>query len=504
MQPALYVLAFLALSAMRTKSQPTGTAGQAVTDRCSEAEYTKLLANSLENELSTAVKNKDQLTDEFKELTLAAAAQSDPRRSLGFSALAALAAARAAAVRTAIQQNEQAILKAAKVLHKRAAQLLQIESTAPATELTGTKTGFARGAGTFGASTERCTIDIKAETAATDTCTNGNTNKPNLQLAAAQLAAETHIKLTKDAMLGRRALTLTADAIGTIATATTQATNDGKCGSTGSPASSAANGVWGFLAFKTTADNDLQTTKIKSDADPAKPCGTAPTHAEVLTVTAEVTRYTICTARQLKIPRQLSVLEATVASLKGDRDMQLIAAALLAEKQATKATEVADEPTEKTLKETYGAEPDAIQKNFIAKLKEGDKTVKIADTTITGSIEVLSKGSKFATALAFFQGQAYRAQRLRTKITVPAAEEKKTGCEKETNKDDCNKKPGCKYNDGENKCEKDSAQAPEGTTNTNATGSNSIVIHKVPILLEFVVLASRLEELLVKIFFLIC
>nr|ARB50797.1 variant surface glycoprotein [Trypanosoma brucei] len=311
--------------------------------------------------------------------------------------------------------------------------------------------------------------------------------KPALKLAAAQLGAETHIKLTKDAMLGRRALALTADAKGTIATATTQSSNDGKCGTSGSDAASAENGVWGFLAFKAGADTELEATRIGSDGDPTKPCGENPAETEVLTVTAEVTRYTICTARQLKIPRQPSALEATVASLKGDRDMQLVAGALLAEHQSTKATEISDEAAEKTLKAAYGTEPDAIQKNFIAKLKEGDKTVKIADTTITGSIEVLSKGSKLATALAFCQGQACRSQHLRTKITVPAAEEK-TGCEKETDKDDCNKKHGCKYNDGENKCEEDPAKTTTTPATTNTTGSNSFVIKNALLLLAFLLL----------------
>nr|APD73256.1 variant surface glycoprotein 1125.498 [Trypanosoma brucei] len=488
MQPALYVLTFLALAAKRTNSQPGGTAAQAVTDRCSEAEYTKLIANSLENELSTAVKKSEQLTAEFKELTLAVAAQSDPKRSIGFSALAALAAARAAAARTAIQQNEQAILKAAKVLHKRAAQLLQIENTAPDRELTGAKKSFTAEQGTFGASTQRCTIEVTAATADAKKCASANQQKPALKLAAQQLATETHIKLTKDAMLGRRAIKITADAKGTVGDATGQFTTDNKCGTRDVAAASAGAGVWGILAFKTAADTELEATRIGSDGDSTKPCGENPAETEVLTVTADVTRYTICTARQLKIPRQPSVLEATVANLKGDRDMQLIAGALVGDQQAQKATEISDEAAEKTLKAAYGTEPDAIQKNFIAKLKEGDKTVKIADTTITGSIEVLSKGSKFATALAFFQGQAYRAQRLRTKISTSSDEEKKTGCEKETNKDDCNKKPGCKYNGGENKCEEDPAKTTTTPATTNTTGSDSFVIKKAPLLLAFLLL----------------
>ncbi|SCU64406.1 uncharacterized protein TEOVI_000649000 [Trypanosoma equiperdum] len=160
MKATLYVIAFLALEGSSGAEKPTGTAAQAVGDRCSEAEFTRLLAESLESELASAVKSRDALNEEWAELTLAAAAATEPKRAVGFSALAALAAARSNAVTASIQANQKQLLEAAQLLRKRAAQLLQIENSYPDEQLTGSSENYKRGDHTFGSGTERCTITI--------------------------------------------------------------------------------------------------------------------------------------------------------------------------------------------------------------------------------------------------------------------------------------------------------------------------------------------------------
>ncbi|RHW71650.1 hypothetical protein DPX39_070009200 [Trypanosoma brucei equiperdum] len=160
MKATLYVIAFLALAGSSAAGKPTGTAAQAVDDRCSKAEFTRLLAESLESELASAVKSRDALNDEWAELTLAAAAATEPKRVVGFSALAALAAARSNAVTASIQANQKQLLEAAQLLRKRATQLLQIENSYPNEQLTGSSANYKRGDHTFGSGTERCTITI--------------------------------------------------------------------------------------------------------------------------------------------------------------------------------------------------------------------------------------------------------------------------------------------------------------------------------------------------------
>nr|APD75598.1 variant surface glycoprotein 1125.5530 [Trypanosoma brucei] len=289
-------------------------------------------------------------------------------------------------------------------------------------------------------------------------------------------------------MTGRRALTLTADAKGSVGTHTTQQTTDGKCGDNSNPAASATSGVWAELSFSDSADTELQEMAIASGQPGSDTCGVIPSNDDDMTVSAEATRYTICKARAIKIMTKASVLTASIAELKGDRDMKYIAGTLLADTLPTKAAEISDDATKKTLKAAYGNEPDAIEKNFSARLKEGDKTVKIADTTITGTIEVLSKGTKFATALSFFQGQAYRAQRHQAKITTNNGEEKETICEKETNIDKCNKKNGCEFKDGECKVKVTTTTGTDSKTNT--TGNNSFVINKALFLAFFTIINS--------------
>nr|AGH61215.1 variant surface glycoprotein 660 [Trypanosoma brucei] len=67
------------------------------------------------------------------------------------------------------------------------------------------------------------------------------------------------------------------------------------------------------------------------------------------------------------------------------------------------------------------------------------------------------------------------------------SEPKTTDCGGITEKNQCEKKDGCKYNDKEKKCEEDPAKATTATKGdkTNSTGSNSFVIKKAPLLLAF-------------------
>nr|APD73650.1 variant surface glycoprotein 1125.1445 [Trypanosoma brucei] len=346
MKATLYMIAFLVLAGSSGAGKPTGTAAQAVDDRCSEAEFTQLLAESLESELASAVRSRDALNDEWAELTLAAAAATEPKRAVGFSALAALAAARSNAVTASIQQNEKQLLDVARLLRKRAAQLLQIESSYPEQTFPGTKKSYAQGRHTFGAGTERCTIEIATTAAAKDKCKASIGSKGALKEAGSQISAETHLKLTKDAMLGRRALTLAADAKGNVASDTGEATTDGKCGDDGNPAASAASGVWAELSFSNAGDTDLQEMAIASGRPGGANCGDNPSNDDDMTVLAEATRYTICKARAIKITTKASVLTASIAELKGDRDMKYIAGALLTDTVPTKETEISDEATE--------------------------------------------------------------------------------------------------------------------------------------------------------------
>nr|AGQ50249.1 variant surface glycoprotein [Trypanosoma brucei] len=129
---------------------------------------------------------------------------------------------------------------------------------------------------------------------------------------------------------------------------------------------------------------------------------------------------------------------------------------------------------------------------FETKIWKGVKDTKItkenAGHTTDTTLENVNSLDELRMIEAFIESKkAIRSESLASGPQNKCAETVKeaANCEGKE-KDVCNKKPGCKYNDGENKCEEDPAKTTVAATKddkTNTAGSNSFVINKAPLLL---------------------
>nr|ARB50627.1 variant surface glycoprotein [Trypanosoma brucei] len=131
---------------------------------------------------------------------------------------------------------------------------------------------------------------------------------------------------------------------------------------------------------------------------------------------------------------------------------------------------------------------------FETKIWKGVKDTKItkanAGHTTDTTLENVNSLDELRMIEAFIESKkAIRSESLASGPQNKCAETVKeaANCEGKE-KDVCNKKPGCKYNDGENKCEEDPAKTTVAATKddkTNTTGSSSFVIRKAPLWLAF-------------------
>nr|APD72574.1 variant surface glycoprotein 1125.21 [Trypanosoma brucei] len=462
---------------------PAGSAAKAVTDICSEVQYILNVAAALESRVTTAEDNLKKLTDDQHMLSLATAASWPGPRYAAYAALTALAKGRTIAAATALQTKGQQLRNAANTLRKRAHQLqvLQAINPEPAPAWTVSGAGSASGSGTFGMSTEICTLTAPAKAADNTACAGALANKQDLANAAAEINSEIAIKVTKDLMFGRRGQTLKAEAKGQPATASGTKTNDGLCGTTGTAAASASNGLNAVLSFSTAADTNLEDQDIKRQPNSGDGCGDEPADNKLLTVSKDRLAYTICKARGIKIQSSKQVTKETIASLSKDPQMQRIAAILLAQKAVDKEVDITEANTLAILKQAYGSSEDALEQNFVKPLSEGSTTIKIGDQEATGPISELSKEKNFAHTLAFFTARIHRRHATAENKQQQLPPGVTDVCKGEAEKEKCNNTTGCKYNEKDSKCENDPVKAPPTKTNTNTTGSNSFVINKAPL-----------------------
>nr|ARB50786.1 variant surface glycoprotein [Trypanosoma brucei] len=92
---------------------------------------------------------------------------------------------------------------------------------------------------------------------------------------------------------------------------------------------------------------------------------------------------------------------------------------------------------------------------------------------------------KLGSALAYYMAQKKAAPTVVKKCLSKKETTDRGGI---NDKNQCDKKDGCKYNEKESKCEKDTAESMAETKNTNTTGSNSFVIHKESVVHAFLLL----------------
>ncbi|EAN80671.1 variant surface glycoprotein (VSG, atypical), putative [Trypanosoma brucei brucei TREU927] len=230
--------------------------------------------------------------------------------------------------------------------------------------------------------------------------------------------------------------------------------------------------------------------KQNCDAEEEKPPSKLPT--------ADKLAALLCKAREAVPPPKIALESTTTETLFGDSDFLYIAAQLLTteipagtQPEGTEADQI-----KQLIKSTYG-DATTFGSRYTTGLYDKQTKYKKETQDSKGTLDSIATGTDLALVSSYFKGIALRL------TAVQAGQEKqknKTGqtdetCEKKGTGAEC--KDGCKLTGvvDNKKCvvdpdfvkkEVEGVKAEnDGKTNTNTTGSNSVIIKKAPLVLAF-------------------
>ncbi|RHW71891.1 hypothetical protein DPX39_060064500 [Trypanosoma brucei equiperdum] len=151
----------------------------------------------------------------------------------------------------------------------------------------------------------------------------------------------------------------------------------------------------------------------------------------------------------------------------------------------------ADTELKEYVKSAFGEDSVKFRTAFVDAMKSLKPPVRTEQKIdATKSVEELAGTVDAAAAAAHAEGERIKKKIEAEKKVAPTKtvySKKEEDCKEETDKYKCNENNGCEYENGECKA-KEEVKVEGTTTNKNTTGSNSILIRKIPYFLAVLLL----------------
>nr|APD73651.1 variant surface glycoprotein 1125.1446 [Trypanosoma brucei]ARB50831.1 variant surface glycoprotein [Trypanosoma brucei] len=304
--------------------QTTGDAIDSVTDLCTEVEYTNKLWEHYSEQLNGINRNRQQLAADIASMELAAAAEPDPPKKLGYKALQTMLQLKKADYDSSITPAEEKLKTVTTVLAARKQQVITAMSIQPSAAFEKTKAVHDATASGFtsGGSDASCTVSFRAKPTTHSKCSYKQTPSEHVHKAPTELTKANSLKLAPDTTFTPVQATAKALAGGTLRSATTTTAADKDCaGSSGENRGAGSNRMGVDLGLESATYAKVATITIYQNSDPSSGCRSEEPKNNDGLITAEILAHAVCLAKGITVPPAYSLQGKSADDLKNDEDM---------------------------------------------------------------------------------------------------------------------------------------------------------------------------------------
>nr|APD73142.1 variant surface glycoprotein 1125.325 [Trypanosoma brucei] len=252
------------------------------------------------------------------------------------------------------------------------------------------------------------------------------------------------------------------------------------CSNTGS------NGILGFsITTSKLKPNDERTTGYDTeDGSENGNCGkTQDVEKEAIPTDATV-KQAMCKARTAIAASITKLTDLKLAELKSKPEL------VAALQELTGGSKLQGDALETAIRNYFGSDPEQFTKTFITEVNNKHSKYRKGDQLADGPLSEQTSGAAYTSALAHLRNE--RNKLMRTAMKASAAKNVNPECQNKK-KSDCDKEASCEWKGSEEKGKCEAKGGEDGvkvenagqTTNTNTTGSNSVLINKAPLWLAF-------------------
>ncbi|RHW72276.1 Variant Surface Glycoprotein [Trypanosoma brucei equiperdum] len=426
-----------------------------------------------------------QLTREQQVYALAACHAATDSQKLKFVLLEAIAATRKARALQATKEAAETEPRSAQQLAARQAELkVLIHNTVGQAAYTKAATYGTAKAGIFSVNADICVVHYENTPTDDLKCLTTIQQAADIKAAAADIMQVTEMKMQPTSAFATLKLKLTLAAAGTLGTGGHSLTESKGCTSNSQAAGAIGTVNAGFALHSVEAQdnaNGAETIAIDHTGRTAGACLQPPAKGtdDGPIVETKAVAKAICELKNLQRTSMTSTYGETMKNLADDKDAQEIAEML---QTGEIKAETNGENKKQMVQNILGTSDKTIYDELIQPLERIKPAYKVSGTANSENLKTLGETDSYAAALAFCTSEAVRGvatSQSRAATTTDSAQPE--DCKEKTDKNQCNNKPGCKYNEKDSKCEEDPAKTTTTPATTNTTTNNSYVINKTPL-----------------------
>ncbi|SCU67886.1 variant surface glycoprotein (VSG, atypical), putative [Trypanosoma equiperdum] len=474
---------------VHTGSSKTSTA---IKNPCQEAAFNTKVIRTLKRRIEAVETSTKSLEKEAAALNLAACISSEKVFSTAATLLAGICRNRISEARTQNAANTQTLMKSISTLEKRNAQLMAAIAFAKSGKFTVTHSADNAGGKTnlIGTgSSKTCSVSITHAPANEHSCPDTPEDDADLEADINDLQKLETYNTVPDSAFSLSGITADVGSKGDYGSATIVTHNDGIACVRSGDDSATLSGITVGIVVKNIgrASPWAQPTATKIGGSPASsPCQQEDSIDKKAFVTSKQAAYAICTARSIALNTPAPLSTQTLDSLQGAADVKETVV-LVTNGPTEKLPD--DNAQKEAVKLLIGEGKTTVHDKFLKDLEANKLDFKIGSKHIKKGIVSISDTEDYARATSFCLGLQYRTAKMQKKEAspVPATAEKTKHCKGETDKEKCDNKDGCEYENGECKA-KEEVKAENNGKTTNTTGNNSFLINKAPLWLAFLLL----------------
>nr|APD73041.1 variant surface glycoprotein 1125.196 [Trypanosoma brucei] len=482
----------VALSAALQTTKAQGSTQEdynsAATTACHELEFLEKVAEAADSADHKARTQVSQLASDIALLTASACGLTDSAAQKQVQALLTLTMRKLNEAK-AIEDSAKSAVQGAIILRARAAQTrLLLHGDNHNAEVTYSAPS-SRPATTIGSSQspKYCAFKVTLPTAVFTACPADADRTNKIAKAAANLHELSGLRLLKDTSFGGKSVTGVALKAGDLGS-DHQNFATGVCGANTAARDSNTNNALGVATVKAEATDLTLTTHQISETGEANKPPKAATGDEYTTkkhqITNAIVARAVCAIRDTKIQTVKGYLDQDISNLLTDPDVQQVAELLL----NGHVKKDGDEQHKKdAVKKLFGTDSGIIQAKIIDPLSEKQITYQIEGVSGQKTVKEAATQSDGHRALASCYGRKHSTQTKKHELATAATTTKK--CKEDTDKDKCEADKDCEHSDGKCKLKEGVKIENIGKTTNTTASSNSFVIHKALLWLDFLILA---------------
>nr|APD73357.1 variant surface glycoprotein 1125.1093 [Trypanosoma brucei] len=442
----------LALAAVPGAAVEATAVGK-VTTVCREITYVGGLARNIEDKLKTAATGIKALADELKKLEFGGACADNNNKRTAFTALANYARGQLTSSINNLAENPEPLVTAAANLRAREAMLKT------AKHLLGGKPGAATAGATFEENTgyleaarhQICTIKLQNMASNGDVCDDDKAEDDAINRGYSELHKTKTFNLLQDTAFASIKSEAKTHTHGSSSLITAAGSGGTFCGTNNDATLlNAANAVAIESLTITQLPNPSQQSLYEADGTT---CIKTSGDEQRKLMTVKKTANAICQAKQINLHVAKPLATLTIGELKADPEFLNIIRTLTGTAEHKDNDE---QVAKKTVNSLLGADEAKVSETFIEKLSDTTLGYKLSgqDVEIKGSS--ISASTQVGTHIAYCIERNQKALRAQVSTANPPTSSKQAeDCEEEKDKDKCNEKDGCKYNEKNSKCEED-------------------------------------------------